>query len=390
MLNLEKQNEIRKQILDFSESMLLKRNVGANRTWRFSLERFVDFINDKGLDFDVGAVNEYIGYLEGKEMGRSDIQRVVEVIFSFGEFVNIPLDKGRVNFKFADKLDPVTVLEEDIIRTEKVLYEAVVTGEEGDFGKKRDTMRNYLMFRLILETGMDTLELIRLDTDSLQDNGLLMIHDREVPLSQGLQDLIREYISFRKKYDESLFMDQVAFEVNSLKGSNDLQQDRELEQFYRLALPEKLEKIELLLGEQMRLEEEVLQLEMLDDGENDEKIAELEDEIDSIVERINERKSVLVLERKTGEYEFNPAMFVMEGYHRLVEDVVEEILKMEAFPVQLLQYSAAEKWEKAGIKPNLINQFLGNKGSIFGGTASIADFKQIIEAGFSFTKRSFQ
>lgn len=400
MLFTNKQQAFDK-VKDFSDTMLLRRNMEADRTWFYTMERFMVFLWDQKQDdfpvFHEEAVNDFIAQLRSFEKSPSAIQRNIEVIVAYANYFNQKLDKSKLDFTFLEKLDPVTVEEEkDLLHTEEMLFakiKAALTQLGDRVGREhanfRNLLRNYLMYRLVLETGLDIEELITLKSDGLQEDGHLFIHNRSVPLSPNLYQLLVEYMDFRKEYDEVLHIKWAVSEVDSLQGRTSSVQDLMMVEFLAAELPKKLEIIETLLGEQLALEEEVLQLEMNDDDTQEEKIEILEEEIDDIVEKINHMKATLVLDRKKEEFVFHPRMFVSDSYQNMDLDFVNEVMKMEAFPVKVLQYTVAKKWEDEGIKPGLITKFLGQKGNLLTGSGSAKDFQDVIEAGFKFPERKF-
>ncbi|MCD8509555.1 MAG: site-specific integrase [Bacillus sp. (in: Bacteria)] len=401
MLFTNKQQASEK-VKHFAETMLLRRNVEADRTWFYTMERFMSFLWEHKQDyfpnFQEREVNDYIDHLRNLEKTPSEIQRNIEVILTYGSYANKELDRTKLDFDFLEKLDSATVEEEkDLLHTEGLLFEKILSTQKemgenvgSDHGLLRSQMRNYLMYRLVLETGLDIEELITLKAEGLQEDGHLFIHNRSLPLSTNLYQLLKEYLEYRKKYDEPLHMNWAVAEVDSLQGRGSINEDEIMKEFHAVELPKKLEIIETLLGEQLALEEEVFQLEMNSDDTPLEKIEVLEEEIDDIVEKINQLKAVLVLERKKDEFIFHPRMFVSDSYQNMELDFVDEVMKMEAFPVKILQYTVAKKWEDEGIKPGTITKFLGQKGNLLTGGGSTKDFDEVIKAGFTFPERQFR
>ena len=299
---------------------------------------------------------------------------------------------------------PMIEVDRDVYLMESRLYERTKeigksliltkqpTIKEG-LGKKygifRDLYRDYLMFRLVIETAIDSRELVDLDLTSVSSDLEIILKNRKIQLSPNLQKLLQDYIYFRKTFDKTIFIQKIINDLNAREKISNVYSDEEMSEFINLALPKKLEKIEELVTNQLEMEEEVRELEEV--NQDLDKIEQLEEVADTVAEKINDYKNILIFERKKGEYEFNSALFVSSSYTRLHEGEALELMDKESFPLEALQNTAMKNWQEAGIPPKQIEKMVGNRGdSLFtrSNELSSQEAVEMVKAGFTFENRS--
>lgn len=81
---------------------------------------------------------------------------------------------------------------------------------------RRDAVRSYMMYDLMLNTGLRLAELVALNVGSVQDRTLLEIHGkgskiREIPLNRAIREHIQAFLRWKVKRDESLAFDAPLF-----------------------------------------------------------------------------------------------------------------------------------------------------------------------------------
>ncbi|SDZ63532.1 hypothetical protein SAMN05421736_12359 [Evansella caseinilytica] len=403
----EKIESITNQINDFMERTLLKRNLDADRTWEYTLKFFFDYLRKNHAamfpGFHEKEVNDYIEYLRSSGKSSARIHEQVDVLLAFARFSNKELNKEHLNLPVYHGAEPPLIeREEDLQHTESLLFEVVQQNvKEIDwneeprledllyhpYDKCRDSIRDFLLFRLVIETGIAPAEIVSLNISDLHSSESLKVKNREFLLSKNLFRVLTEYVAFRKKYDRAIFIQKVMHDINS-GGKRIHQLYSERKDFFASPLQEKLAAIEALLNEQLQLEEEILRLEDAEEKSAEAAVHTLEEKADALEEALSEMKMILVFERKGNDYQFNPAMFVSDRYHRMTTDMVAEAMKKTSFPPEMLHNTITHKWKAVGIKQSAIDKWLGRKGDVPARASYQKAFQQLSEAGYAFPARS--
>ncbi|MBU9713088.1 hypothetical protein [Evansella tamaricis] len=349
---------VQTQLGNFMESMLLRRNINADRTWYYAMDRFFQYLStsqsENYSDYNEESINDYINQLSSNNQSAASIKKFVDILLLFSEFIekNVEKEKLKIPKVFLDEV-PHVENESDLIHTENVLFLKVkefseeldlqteVTSLEDSsqlpYDKLRDSWRNYLLFRLLAETNLDGEDVIHLNLKDYQ-GGTLNVGKKEVLLSENLASILQEYCNYREKYDAFIYSRRMMNEINFAgKGINELLSDKEMREFLNLGLQEKLERIESLLSEQLGIEDKIQQIELNGEETEEEIVEDLEEEADAIARKITEWKKIMVFERKRGDYGFNEAMFVTDSYLRMTPSALQEVMVRESFPVETLK-----------------------------------------------------
>ncbi|MBU9720614.1 MULTISPECIES: hypothetical protein [Bacillaceae] len=402
---MNEKEDVLQTIIDFTEGMIIRRNTDADRTWYYILKGFFEYIQEENTTgyphYTENTINSYLNYLAEKENSPFLVNRQKDIIISFSKYINKSIDPEKIKNPKVTMEIPLLVEEADINDTENLLYQQVsrirdevkkVNQPTYDllptipYEKFRDGMRNYLIFRLIIETGVDDKDILQLNIDSLYDNSI-RLNNKKIPLQPYTIELLKEYISFRKEYDKWIFEQKLIQDVNFAgKRINELVTDDEMKHFFTLTLQEKLGEIEDQLTKQLMIEENIQELEDIDDEKLEKEIEALETDADHIAAKINEMKKIIVFERKIADYEFNDALFIINNL-RVTSNFITETMKKEAFPIPLLQNTAYKRWEDAGLKATRIKKTYISSDNI---EKDNEEHKRILESGFVLPKRSFE
>ncbi|MDG5787180.1 hypothetical protein QA612_06720 [Evansella sp. AB-P1] len=408
--NLDMESEIE----EFTHIMLLKEDNDGDRSWKYHLERFIHFLKEiggeNGTFFNEDQINRYIDELQSKEKDSLYIKEVLDGIVAFSQYKRIPLDKEKLKIPVTNENEKFLLIdeEEDLYRTEKELFNKLMElssqlslhevpplsalSKTGSYIQFRNIFKEYVLFRIVVETGLDETELHEMNLESFYKmNGEIIINQKKVPLTPNTNHVCSAYVSFREKFDETIFIQKKLFDVDTTGISLDeLLEEEQMMTFFECDLTSKVEKIESLLLEQVNIEEEIA---LLEEDTEEEKIEDLEEKADDIAEQIMNMKMLVALDRKISEYEFNNGMFVTDRYTRMTENDILEALERTSFPIHKLQNTAIKKWTEAGIKRNQIEKLIRNKSvGLFSRNkleVNVDEFKQLVHAGFQFETRDF-
>ncbi|MBB5173711.1 site-specific integrase [Texcoconibacillus texcoconensis] len=408
----ESLQSVRQEIDPFIKKMIYRQNVDIDWSCAFSIDRFLMYVSnnqqaqEEHFKWGTHSVNEYMVHLLDSGKSGAQVRKITEAIISFSEHINQPVNKEEVTIPEDSTGEVPTVEEEeDIYQIEKQQYEKVIAQNEGvyidkkptlqdvtlnPYGNFRDEFRNYLLFRLAIETGLYVSEIVHLNVESVNDDGELVLEDRTIPLSNTTKQVFYDYIDFRKQYDLPIWVQKVMYDIdNGGIGITKLYLDKEKLRFFHLSPDEKTEEIRSLVMEKFTMEEEVEQLEQSEEDINEEKIDELDDRIEKTTEQIYELKEIVEFEMQINQASFNPAMFVTSRYARISEEEVKEILEREALPLEVIKATIKKRWQDAGFKRNQTEKFLGQKPNRFGSSNQDSLFQDFIHAGFTFHNRIF-
>lgn len=201
------------------ESYIQTLTVAAStkKSYLDGLESFFRYLFDNKIDrmtsFDEQDINDFIAYkIEKEDRKTSYLKRLLTVIFDYCRYTQRFLDKKKIQMIENHTENKGIVKKVTIEQIEKELYNQyleVATRDEiiPKLSKLRDKKRNYILFKLILETGSEINELLQCDFDDITiENGItgIRIQDRFVPLNQKTYNLMQNYISFRKKKDKEV------------------------------------------------------------------------------------------------------------------------------------------------------------------------------------------
>ncbi|ADU30554.1 hypothetical protein [Evansella cellulosilytica] len=388
-----------KLIEQFTDVMILKERIGADRTWFYTVKRFLNFANVKAKEpFNEKHITEYKSYLKNNKKTTAQIEHDIKVIILFAKYNHIKIDENAVTNVDVVAEDLLIVeRESDIFHTEKELFNQILTDQKGinlraeptikdlplsSYTNLRNSMQNYLLFRLVIEKGFDSADLKAMNISTFDEKSDEEEYKMTITFSANTMRLVKEYIDFRKLFDRITFIQKAIVELFPGEKFEDFIRQKNLTSFYEASLEEKIHSIENLVEEQMRLEDLLMTI----DGENDNE-EQLEKQTEDIAESIENRKKLVILDRKINEFTFNDALFVNENYLRMTEREIVDSLERHSFPLHKLQNSAVQKWEQAGIKVDVIKKVLGIKA----GKEKVNEnkIKQMIENGYQFPGKSF-
>lgn len=186
----------------------------TKKSYLDGLESFFRYLFDNKIDrmtcFDEQDINDFIAYKVEKEKRKTSyLRRLLTVIFDYCRHTQRFLDKKKIQMienrtedKGIIRKVRIEMIEEELYKK----YREVATRDEAipKLSKLRDKKRNYILFKLILETGTEINELLQCDLEDIMiENGVtgIKIEDRFVPLNEKTYNLMQNYISFRKKQD---------------------------------------------------------------------------------------------------------------------------------------------------------------------------------------------
>ncbi len=194
-------------------------NVAAStkKSYLDGLESFFRYLFDNKIDrmtcFNEQDINDFIVYKVKKEDRKTSyLKRLMTVIFDYCRYKQRFLDKKKIQMLENHTENKGIIKKVTIEQIEEELYNQyleVATRDEiiPKLSKLRDKKRNYILFKLLLETGSEINELLQCDFDDIKiENGItgIQIQDRFVPLNQKTYNLIQNYITFRKKKDKEV------------------------------------------------------------------------------------------------------------------------------------------------------------------------------------------
>ncbi|MFA9556984.1 hypothetical protein ACERII_06760 [Evansella sp. AB-rgal1] len=411
MIEKDQTNTNDHEIDIFFKVMLDKPKVEADRTWLYSLKRFFQYITlhtNDNISFTVESINSYIQYLQEKGKSETYIKKNVYVIYTFAHYKQMNIIKEKISIKIEDKIDVSMVEEEDdIYHTEELLYERIKETtnnlilsrkpeiyelHNNSYSDLRVKWQDYLLFRLVLETGIDIDDLTSVSMEDIYEDRVT-INDRDIPILGSIAKLLHQYIGFRKQFDKATFTQLVMFHMGIRSSSiSELYADKNYKYFLEKDLSEKIAEIESHLMQQVSIEEKIQEIEMLNEDTHNDKVEVLEEELDGIAEKIGNMKAILVFERKLNEYNFNNALFVTERYTKMDQSDILNGLIRESFPLHKLQNSCIEKWNSEGIKIKQIEKVLGKKGTLFAKpnrASDLEEYRKMVSSSYSFHDRDF-
>ncbi|MGR9594414.1 tyrosine-type recombinase/integrase [Bacillus thuringiensis] len=324
----------------------------TKKSYLDGLESFFRYLFDNKIDrmtcFDEQDINDFIAYkVEKEERKTSYLRRLLTVIFDYCRHTQRFLDKKKIKMienhtenKGIIRKVRIEMIEEELYKK----YREVATRDETipKLSKLRDKKRNYILFKLILETGSEINELLQCNLEDIViENGVtgIKIEDRFVPLNQKTYNLMQNYISFRKKQDieEEKIRNEIApacrnrkvgnrIYYKKINGSKTLWEDYEKtrEQFERdRALESKSAKIVL----------------------NDKFLGICSN---AIVNYVNET------------FVFNNSLFVSNRYRRISKVTVMEILRKLGVTSTALRERAIQTFISNGLEIEDIVRLIGN------------------------------
>ena len=208
----------------------------TRRSYYYSLELFFEFLFLKHPEtfpnYGEKEINEFLMSLMKKSA--SYINRTFIAIHNFSMHQGISLNKKKIALPKQDnykQIQPRSLSDDEAERVENRLYLRYVKQKEKNnskrnffpsTGKERDTLRNYVLYRLMIQTSLRISEALSLDFGDLHLDGkreearYISVRgkgnkNRKVPIPLELKELLIYYVEFRKKYDEEIEYEKVYF-----------------------------------------------------------------------------------------------------------------------------------------------------------------------------------
>ncbi|MDD9309749.1 tyrosine-type recombinase/integrase [Cytobacillus firmus] len=230
---------IREKLLYFIENELVGNAAETQRSYYYSLELFFEYLLNNFTDhfphYTEKEVNQFIKSLGKKSP--SYIHRIFNAIHNYSMFIGVPLNKKRIALpKQTDykQIQPRSLSNERMDSIENRLYLEYIKQKEKNeqrkgsafpnTGKVRDKLRNYILYRLMVQTSLRISEAISLDFVDIfldgkrEESRYLYIKGkgnkhRKVPIPKELKELLTFYIDFRKQYDEEIEFEKLYFKL---------------------------------------------------------------------------------------------------------------------------------------------------------------------------------
>lgn len=228
---------VRENLALYIETELEGNALETQRSYYYSLELFFEYLitdfKDSFPSYTEKEVNSFIRSLGKKSP--SYINRIFNAIYSYSIFKGVLLDKKKIALpKQIDykQIQPRSLSDKRMDTIENHLYMQYIKQKEKSKKKKflpntskvRDKLRNYILYRLMVQTSLRISEALSLDLDDIhlegkrEESRYLVVRGkgnkfRKVPIHLELKDILSYYIEFRKQNDEEIEFEKRFFRL---------------------------------------------------------------------------------------------------------------------------------------------------------------------------------
>lgn len=234
-------------------------------------------------------------------------------------------------------------------------YQNLVSQGIATLSRFRDKMRNFILFRLSLETMLTNRELTNLKlTDFHSESKELVINGKKVYLTADTAQFLKQYKEFRKKYDRAIF-------VNKLKSVDDgkffgfikkVLSERDYNAIGAPKIEENLKRIK----ETLKKPEGLTQVEkkQLQEEEN-EVLLQRKNVIDEILDEENKYVD------KMFAHPLFECMLISNQYNILGVNAIEKTFKELGIKGTNLTYTREQQLAELNVHPYVIEKIRPNK-----------------------------
>lgn len=234
-------------------------------------------------------------------------------------------------------------------------YQNLVSQGIAKLSRFRDKMRNFMLFRLSLETMLTNRELTKLKlTDFHLANGELSVNGKKVYLTPDTVQFLKQYKQFRKKYDRAIFVNK----LNSVEDKNFLGFIKKVlnEHDYKAIGALKIEEDLKRIKELLKKSEGLTQVE---------KKQLLEEEKEVLLQRENVIDEVLDEENayidKMFSHPLFEFMFISNQYNILSVNAIEKLFKESKVKGTNLTYTREQQLAELNVHPYVVEKIRPNK-----------------------------
>ncbi|GCF76337.1 hypothetical protein BC2926_38780 [Bacillus cereus] len=196
----------------------------TKKSYSDSLETFFNYLFKHKLDrletFNEDDLSDFIEYKVTKEERKTTyLRKIMTSVLDYARYKQRFLDKKKIAW-MENKSQPKKVVTkaklEEIENFLYLKYEKVTERHDllPKLSKLRDQKRNYIMFKLLLETGCEIEELLLCNVENVQtENGVngIWIRGRFVPLRKHTFESLQKYMQFRK--DKDILIEEEKWEI---------------------------------------------------------------------------------------------------------------------------------------------------------------------------------